>query len=201
MAAYVVYLQAGDVVPVWEFIHSDVSSVNAVSFYEETADNLKTDDLQGHLVRDKIGDKNSVFIADTGSFVNNKTATTPQNTVKKARLIQLNQDDKAKRMVCYNGYKIPAFGRLVTPVESGGWTINTAPIILVVDKRANMLGRNLLPQLGIHLHQEKPDGKSINYIADKNQLDTIITNWVKSTYPGLCTRIGRSKNHMVHKNF
>ena len=84
------------------------------------------------------------------------TATTLHNTVKKARRIQMNQDDEANRMVCYNGYKIPTFGRLITPIESGGWTINTATFIVIDDKRANILGRNLLPQLGIHLHQEKP---------------------------------------------
>ena len=204
IAAYVDFLQAGDVVPGWEFIHRDDNSVNAMSFHEETADKLKTDDLKGHLIRVKIGDNDIVFIADSGSptsFINNKTATTLQNTVTSARRIQLNQDDEANRMVCYNCYKIPTFGRLITPIESGGWTINTAPFIVVDDKRANSLGRNLLPQLGIHLHQEKPTGKSINYIADSDQSDTVITNWVKSTYPGLCPRIGCSKNHMVHTKF
>ena len=119
----------------------------------------------------------------------------------RTRRIQLNQNDEANRMVCYNGYKIPAFGRLIAPIESGGWTINTAPFVVVDDKRANILGRNLLPQLGIHLQQEKPTGKSINYITDPEQSDTAITNWVKTTYPGLCTRIGRSKNHEVHTKF
>ena len=204
ITAYVDYLQAGDVVPGWDLIHPNDHSVNAVSFQEETADKLKADDLKGHLNRVKIGDNDIVFIADTGSptsFVNNKTATTLQITVTNTRRIQLNQDDEANRMACYNGYKIPTIGRLITPIESGGWTINTAPFIVVDDKRANILGRNLLPQLGIHLHQEKPTGKSINYIADSDQSDPVMTNWVKSTYPGLCTRIGRSKNHMVHTKF
>ena len=204
ITAYVDYLQAGDVVPGWDLIHPNDHSVNAVSFQEETADKLKADDLKGHLIRVKIGDNDIVFIADTGSptsFVNNKTATTLQNTVTNTRRIQLNQDDEANRMVCYNGYKISTFDRLITPIESGGWTINTAPFIVVDDKRANIWGRNLLPQLGIHLHQEKPTGKSINYIVDTDQSDPVMTNWVKSTYPGLCTRIGRSKNHIVHTKF
>ena len=125
-----------------------------------------------------------VFIANTGSptsFVNNKTATTLQNRVKEARRIQLGQDDEANRMVCYNGYKIPSFGRMITPVESEGWTTNTASFVVVDDKRANIMGRNLLPLLGIHLHREKPNGKSMNFISDTDQSDTVITNWVKST--------------------
>ena len=51
------------------------------------------------------------------SFVNNKTATTLQNTVKEARRIQLGQDDEANRMVCYNGFKTLSFGRMITPIE------------------------------------------------------------------------------------
>ena len=204
IAAYVDYLQAGDIAPGWELIHPEDNSVNAVHFEEETAGNLSTNDLKGHLIRVRIGNHNITFIADTGSptsFVNNKTGAMLESTVPQARRMQLNQNDEANRMVCYNGYKIPAFGRLIAPIESGGWTINTAPFVVVDDKRANILGRNLLPQLGIHLQQEKPTGKSINYITKPDQSDTAITNWVKSTYPGLCTRIGRSKNHVVHTKF
>ena len=172
--AYVDYLQAGDVVLGWEFIHPDDNSVSAVSFQEETADKLKADDLKEHFIRVKIGDNDIVFIADTGSptsFVKNNTAATLQNTVTNTRRILLNQDDAANRMVCYNGYKIPTLGTLITPIESGVWTINTAPYIVVDNKRANILGRNRLPQLGIHLHQEKPTGKSINYIDQLGQIN------------------------------
>ena len=69
------------------------------------------------------------------------------------------------------------------------------------DKRANILGRNILPQIGIQLKQT-PAGKSINAIfEDPNCADQKITNWVKTSFPGLCTRIGRSRNHMVHTTF
>ena len=104
-------------------------------------------------------------------------------------------------MVCYNGYKIPSFGRVITPIESGGWTLDTTSLIVVDDKRSNILGRNILPQIGIQLKQT-PAGKSIIAISeDTNCSDQKITNWVKTSYPGLCTRIGRSRNHMVHTTF
>ena len=74
-------------------------------------------------------------------------------------------------------------------------------LIVVDDKRANILGKNILPQIGIQL-QQKPAGKSINAISeDTNCSDPKITNWVKTTYPGLRTRIGRARNHMVHTTF
>ena len=148
---------------------------------------------------------NIVFIADTGSptsFANEKTANLLAATVKSAVKTRLRDDDEANRMVCYNGYKIPSLGRLTAPIESGGWTIQTASFIVVDDRRANILGRNLLPQIGIQLHQErKPVGKSALYVNNIDSSDTQIATWVRTTYPGLCTRIGRSKNHMVHTKF
>ena len=51
-------------------------------------------------------------------------------------------------MVCYNGYKIQSFGRVITPIESGGWTLDTTSLIVVDDKRANILGR-IIPTIRV----------------------------------------------------
>ena len=142
-----------------------------------------------------------MFIADTGSFINQKTANQIMTTVKSAKLIKTNDNDEANRIVCYNGYRIPSFGRVIAPIESGGWTINKTSFIVVDDRRANILGRNLLSLIGIQL-QQQPAGKSVNTISDDiNGSDAKITIWVKATYPGSCTRIGRARNHMVHTTF
>ena len=57
----------------------------------------------------------SLLIQGPMSFINNKTATTLQNTVTSAIRIQLNQDHEANRMVCYNGYKTPTFQQVDYP--------------------------------------------------------------------------------------
>ena len=73
---------------------------------------------------------------------------------------------------------------------------------MVDDKRANILGRNILPLIGVQLLQQKPDSKSVNLISDDtNSSDEKITNWVRFTYAELSTRIARWKNHMVHTKF
>ena len=135
------------------------------------------------------------------SFIYQKTANQVMMTIKSAKRIKPNENDEANRMVCYNGYKIPSFGRVIAPIESGGWTIRRTSLIVVDDRRKNILGRNLLPLIGVHL-QQQPAGKSVNTISDDiNCSDAKITNWLKSTYPGLCTRIGIARNHMVHTTF
>ena len=205
MTAYVNYLQAGDVIPGWELIHPDDTSTNWINFEPRRAEELLDTDLKGHLIRVRSEKNNIVFIADTGSptsFVNEKTANLLATTVKSAARTRMRDDDEANKMVCYNGYKIPSLGRLTAPIESGGWTIQTASFIVVDDRRANILGRNLLPLIGIQLHQEKkPAGKSVLQVNSVENSDTQIATWVRTTYPGLCTRTGRSKNHMVHTQF
>ena len=197
MTAYVNYLQAGDVIPGWELIHPDDTSTNWINFEPRRAEQLLDTDLKGHLIRVRSGKNNIVFIADTGSptsFVNEKTANLLATTVTSAVRTTMRDDDEANKMVCYNGYKIPSLGRLTAPIESGGWTIQTSSFIVVDDRRANILGRNLLPLIGIQLHQEQnPAGKSVLQVNSVENSDTQIATWVRTTYPGLCTRIGRSK--------
>ena len=205
MTAYVNYLQAGDIIPGWELIHPDDTSTNWIKLEPRRAEVITNTDLQGDLIRVQSETNNIVFIADTGSptsFVNEKTANLLASTVKSAVKTKLGDDDEANRMVCYNGYKIPSLGRLIAPIELGGWTIQTASFIVVDDRRANILGRNLLPQVGIQLHQErKPVGKSALYVNNIDSSDAQIAAWVRTTYLGLYTRIGRSKNHMVLTKF
>ena len=123
-------------------------------------------------------------------------------TVESAKRMKTKENDEANRKVCYNGYKIPSFGRVTASIELGEWTIKTTSLIVVDDRRANILGRNLLPLIGVQL-QQQPGGKSVNTgkSDDINCSDEKTTNWVKSTYPRLCTRIGRAWNHMVHTTF
>ena len=90
------------------------------------------------------------------SFISENTAPLITATVKSTKRIQTNENHEVNRMVCYNGYKIPSFGRIIVPIESGGWTVNTASLIVVDDKRAKILGSNILSLIGVQLLQQKP---------------------------------------------
>ena len=161
------------------------------------ADIIKNTDLQGHLIQVRSEKNKLALVADTvspTSFMNEKTANLLVSTVKLAAKIKLGDNHEANRMVCYNGYKIPSFGQLIAPIESRGWTMQTTSSIEVDDRRANILGRNLLPQIGLQLHQErKPVRMSTIHFNNIDSSDAQIVDWVRTTYPGICTRIRRSK--------
>ena len=55
-------------------------------------------------------------------------------------------DDTARSLACYHGETINPKGRLIITIESGGWNIQSAPFIIVDDHKANIRGRNILPQ-------------------------------------------------------
>ena len=163
MAAYVNYLQAEHIIPGWELIHPDVTSINWIKFEPRRAEIITNTNLQGHLilVHSETNNKYRVYRRHRFPtfFVNEKAANLLASTVRSAFKTKLGDDDEVNWMVCYNGYKIPSLGRWSAPMESGGWTIQTALFIVVDYRRANIMGRNLLPQIGIQLHQErKPMG-------------------------------------------
>ena len=60
----------------------------------------------------------------------------------------------------------------------------------------NVMGRDILRKLGIHLSASKPIGKTVGLILDTT-IEQSIIKWIFKKYPHLCTRIGRSKNHMA----
>ena len=58
------------------------------------------------------------------------------------------------------------------------------------------MGRDILRKLGIHLSASKPIGKTVGLISD-TAIEQNIIKWIFKKYPHLCTRLGRSKNHMA----
>ena len=62
------------------------------------------------------------------------------------------------------------------------------------------MGRDLLAKLGITLNATKNTGKTINLISQL-QAEKNIIKWAFQKYPHLCTRLGRSKNHIAKSIF
>ena len=61
----------------------------------------------------------------------------------------------------------------------------------------NLLGRDTLQKLGIELSYKTPGEKIHNIQPIQNN----IAKWIFEKYPHLCTRIGKSKNHIAKSTF
>ena len=75
-------------------------------------------------------------------------------SVKLAKRTQLNKYDEDNRMVGYMGCRIPTFGRIITPIESGERTVNTASFIVVNKLRTNWQLSWARILIGFNLHQQ-----------------------------------------------
>ena len=135
------------------------------------------------------------------SFLNEKTARRLQENDKSVILKQIPLENTARNLACYNGETIVPKGRLIVTIESGGWKIRAAPLIIVDNQKANIIGRNTLPQIGIRPVQEKPKQRDVLNIQEQEQPNPEIKQLVKDNYPQLCIRVGKSKNHVMRTQF
>ena len=68
------------------------------------------------------------------------------------------------------------------------------------NKTNNIMGRDLQAKLRIKFNAHKQQGKQSLHIVNIQEEKNII-KWIFQKYPHLCTRIGRSKNHIAHSIF
>ena len=72
--------------------------------------------------------------------------------------------------------------------------------LLVKTFPQNVMGRDILHQLGLHLTASKPTGKTIGLKSDIT-IEQNIVKWIFRKNPHLCTRLGRSENLMTKSTF
>ena len=160
---------------------------------------LSEDDLNGHTYNLKTNSEELFAIADSRSpisFLNKDTARRIQQNDKSALYKRIPPDDTAKNLAHYNGETFNPKGRLIITIESGGWRIQSARFIFVDDQKTNIIGRNILPQIGVKLIQEKQK-QNVLSVREQEESDPETKQWVKENFPQLCIRIGKSKNQMM----
>ena len=160
----------------WENYQMDDFSVIAIleSFEIKDTKTISEDDLNGHIVKLRTNTTELFAIADSGSpmtFLNEKTAQRLQQNNTSAIFKNIPPEDTARNLACYNGEYIQPKGRLIPTIESWGWKVQTAPFIIVDNQKANILGRNLLPRIGIKLIQDKPTQKVLNVRSGESNLE------------------------------
>ena len=66
--------------------------------------------------------------------------------------------------------------------------------------KANKIGRNLLPRIGIILIQEKQTPRVLN-VQRNGESNHETKQWVKDNFQQLCIRTGKSKHHVMRTQF
>ena len=100
---------------------------------------------------------------------------------------------------CFNNNNIKIEGTLQLTLQSGSWTAKDCQILVVHHKTNNLMGRDILQKLGITLQQRhmRSPGNYINSISHIETEKNII-KWILRKYPYVCSRNGKSKNHIAN---
>ena len=138
------------------------------------------------------------WLVDTGSprsFISQQTAN---NLINKLGKEIQNNTPKLGEFRCFNNNKIKVISTLKIHLSSGNSVAKDCEILVVPHNTVNLLGRDILQKLGIHLTQTKQGEKTINFINPDQQQ---ITHKIFKNFPHLCTRLGKSKNHIAKSTF
>ena len=77
---------------------------------------------------------------------------------------------------------------MIITIESGCWKTQTTPFTIVDDQKANIIGRNIFPRIGIKLLQEKQKQNVLN-VREQEDPDPEIKQWFRNNFQKLCVRI------------
>ena len=97
---------------------------------------------------------------------------------------------------CFNNQDIPILGQIQLELQSGSWTARYCNILVVKHRSQNLTGRDVLTKLGLTLTKKQSEGKKV-FNINENIIKQNNTKLIFKKYPHLCTRLGRSKNHIA----
>ena len=101
---------------------------------------------------------------------------------------------------CFNNNKINIIGTIQVDITSGSSTAKNCTILLVNNNTIHIMGRDIMDQLGLRLTMTTTN-KGENNLFNISNTHQRITKWIFNKYPHLCTRLGRSKNHVAKSTF
>ena len=103
---------------------------------------------------------------------------------------------------CFNNNnKINILGPSQVDITSGTSTAKNCTILLVDTNTINIMGRDITDRFGLRLTmapQQKQGEKKLFNISNTHQK---ISKCIFQKYPHLCTRLGRSRNHVAKSTF
>ena len=122
------------------------------------------------------------WLADTGSprsFINQYTAKKLMSNNSKIKIERYNEN---KRYSCFNNKEIKIKGVIHMDITSGKWIAKKCQILKVEQNTTNLMGRDMLPKLGINLQQTKQQGRQIHHISDVQTEKTLPNGYSKNIH-------------------
>ena len=108
----------------------------------------------------------------------------------------------------YGNNPLRLLGTMDVLLETNGWVIN-ANIRVIGGSRPSIIGRDLMPNLGLQIVQMAPEGNVMSVQSDQGTVEETdvedsLDNWqiyFSKQFENLFNRVGKIKNYKVHADF
>ena len=184
-------------------LHEDWANINIIrpmEFVQKRNDEINKDPYGEFWVETTTAQNKVQWLADTGSprsLMNIDMAAKLQQEIPNVKISEYTETTVYK---IFTNNNIEKKGVLSLELNSGSWTAKDCEVLIMENRTNNIMGRYILTKLGITLSAQKKPGKTINLISNI-QTEKNIIKWIFHKYPHLCTRLGRSKNHIAKSIF
>ena len=180
----------------WQNINF-ITSINFTN--EKVSDVNKT--KRGELwIKTRTNKQQIFWLADTGSPRSFMNIDTAQKLLANGKTSKKQPNRTIGEFRCFNNNKIDIIGTIQVDITSGSSNAKNCTILLVNNNTIKIMGRDIMDQLGLRLTMTKTNRGEKNLLNNSNTHQRI-SKWIFNKYPHLCTRLGRSKNHVAKSTF
>ena len=178
----------------------NINFITSINFTNEKVSDVNKTKRGEFWIKTRTNNQQIFWLADTGSpriFMN-------IDTTQKLLANGKNSIEQPKKAIeefrCFNNNKIDVIGTIQVDITSGSSNAKNCTILLVNNNTINIMGRDIMDQLGLRLTTTTTNKgeKNLFNISNTHQR---ISKWIFNKYPHLCTRLGRSKNHVAKSTF
>ena len=175
--------------------------IHSVKFTNEKVSDINKTRRGEFWLKTYTNKKQTYWLADRGSprsFMNIQTA---KNLLVDNKTKIQHPDKSLGEFRCFNNNKINILGTIHVDITSGTSTAKNCTILLVDTNTINVMGRDIMNKLGLRLTIGTQQKEGERNLLNKTNTHLRISKWIFQKYPHLCTRLGRSQNHVAKSTF
>ena len=178
----------------------NVNFIKTINFTNEKVSDVNITNRGEFWIKTKTNNQQIYWLADTGSPRSFMNIDTAQRLLANGKTTIKQPNKSIGEFRCFKNNKINIIGTIQVDITSGSTTAKNCTILLVNNNTINIMGRDIMDQLGLRLTMTTTN-KGENNLFNISNTHQRITKWIFNKYPHLCTRLGRSKNHVAKSTF
>ena len=178
----------------------NVNFITSMNFTNEKFADVNKTKRGEFWIKTKTINQKIFWPADTGSPRSFMNIDTAQKLLANGKTAIKQPNKTIGEFRCFNNNKIDIIGTIQVDITSGSSNAKNCTILLVNNNTINIMGRDIMDQLGLRLTMTTTNKGEKNLFNISNTHKGI-SKWIFNKYPHLCTRLGRSKNHVAKSTF